>query len=161
LGDTIANVLAFAGATVTREYYVEDGGGQVKRFGESVAIRYRQLFGEQIEIPADGYQAEYVKDIAAQIRDRDGDRHRALSVAEQGKLFAPLAIDWVIADATRVTGKFGIRFDHWFKQSGMIASGYVDKTIAELRKRGVIAERDGVVFFETPEAAALRREDTD
>ncbi|MGH2491158.1 MAG: arginine--tRNA ligase, partial [Candidatus Limnocylindria bacterium] len=66
LGDVLASVLAFAGANVQREYYVEDGGGQVKRFGESVAIRYRQLFGEEIDVPADAYQGDYVKDIAAQ-----------------------------------------------------------------------------------------------
>ncbi len=92
LGDALANVLAFAGANVTREYYIEDVSTQVKRFGISVAVRYRQLFGEEIEMPADGY---------------------------------------------------------------------LDKTIDALRKRGVIVERDGVIFFETPEAAALRRDQTD
>ncbi len=73
-----------------------------------------------------------------------------------------MAIDWVVADAQRViTGKFGIRYDTWFKQSKFIDDGYLDKTIDALRKRGVIVERDGVIFFETPEAAALRRDQTD
>src|SRR5256885_1033688 len=58
LGDVLANVLSFAGADVQREYYVEDGGGQVRRFGESVAVRYRQLFGEQIELPTDAYPGD-------------------------------------------------------------------------------------------------------
>jgi len=161
LGDALANVLAFAGASVTREYYVEDVSTQVKRFGVSVAVRYRQLFGEQVELPADGYQGEYVKDIAAQIKERHGARYRERSLEEQAKVFAPMAIDWSVADAQRVMGKFGIRYDTWFKQSSFIESGYLDKTIGVLRKRGVIAERDGVVFFETPEAAALRRDQTD
>src|SRR3954470_13456585 len=162
LGDALANVLSFAGAEVTREYYVEDVSTQVKRFGVSVAIRYRQLFGESIEMPADGYQGEYVKDIAVQIKEAHGARYRELELDQQAKAFAPMAIDWVVADAQRViTGKFGIRFDTWYKQSAFIVSGYLDKTIDELRKRGVIAERDGVVFFETPEAAALRRDQTD
>jgi arginyl-tRNA synthetase len=162
LGDALANILSFAGAEVTREYYVEDVSTQVKRFGVSVAIRYRQLFGEDIEMPADGYQGEYVKDIALQIKEAHGGRYRELELDQQAKAFAPMAIDWVVADAQRViTGKFGIRFDTWYKQSEFILSGYLDKTIDELRKRGVIAERDGVVFFETPEAAALRRDQTD
>ena len=162
LGDALANVLAFAGANVTREYYIEDVSTQVKRFGISVAVRYRQLFGEAIEMPADGYQADYVKDIAAQIKERHGARYRDLALVEQGKAFAPMAIDWVVADAQRViTGKFGIRYDTWFKQSKFIDDGYLDKTIDALRKRGVIVERDGVIFFETPEAAALRRDQTD
>ena len=161
LGDVLSNVLAFAGADVQREYYVEDGGGQVRRFGVSVAVRYRQLFGEDVELPADGYQGDYVKDIAAEIKERHGARYRELSLEEQGRVFAPMAIDWVVADAQRVTGKFGIHFDSWFKQSSFIESGYLDKTIAELRRRGVIVERDGMIFFETPEAAALRRDETE
>ena len=161
LGDALATVLALAGAEVQREYYVEDVSTQVKRFGVSVAVRYRQLFDEDIELPADGYQGEYVKDIAAQIKERHGARYREMSIEEQGRVFAPMAIDWVIADAQRVTGKLGIRFDSWFKQSTFIESGYLDETIAELRKRGVIAERDGVIFFETAEAASLRRDQTD
>ena len=161
LGDVLAHVMSFAGADVQREYYVEDGGGQVKRFGESVAVRYRQLFGETVELAADGYPGDYVRDIAAQIKAAHGARYRDLSIQEQGKLFAPIAIDWVIADAQRVTGKFGIRYDTWFKQSSFIDSGYLDETIAELRTRGVIAERDGVIFFETPEASALRRDQSD
>jgi len=52
IGDVLASVLQFAGADVHREYYVEDGGTQVKRFGESVAIRYRQLYGEETPVPA-------------------------------------------------------------------------------------------------------------
>ncbi|HYK99303.1 MAG TPA: arginine--tRNA ligase [Candidatus Acidoferrales bacterium] len=160
LGDVLANVLAFAGADVQREYYVEDGGGQVKRFGESVAVRYRQLFGEEIELRADGYQGDYVKDIAAEIKERHGARYRELPLEEQGRVFAPMAIDWVVADAQRVTGKFGIRFDNWFRQSSFIESGYLDKTIEVLRMKGVIVERDGEIFFETPEAAALRRDES-
>ena len=158
LGDVLSNVLSFAGADVQREYYVEDMTAQVTRFGISLAVRYRQLFGEEVELPADGYLGDYVKDIAAQIKERHGARYRDLSLEEQGKTFVPMAMDWMVSDAQRVTAKFGIRFDSWFRQSSFIESGYVDKTIDVLRKRGVIVERDGVVFFETPEAVALRRE---
>ncbi|HEX9437540.1 MAG TPA: arginine--tRNA ligase, partial [Candidatus Limnocylindria bacterium] len=158
IGDVLANVLAFGGANVHREYYVEDGGTQLKRFGLSVALRYRELFGEQVEIPPDAYPGDYVKEIATEIRERHGDRYRDTPVEEQAKIFAPMAIDWVVANAQHVTAKFGIHFDTWFKQSSIIESGYLKETIDELRKRGVIVEREGVIFFETPEAIALRRQ---
>jgi len=158
LGDVLSSVLQFAGADVQREYYVEDGGTQVKRFGESVAIRYRQLFGEEIEVPQDAYPGDYVKDIAAQIKDKHGDVYRTLSLEEQGRVFAPMAIDWVVADAQRVTKKFGITFDTWFKQSSFLESGYFTKTMDELRRRTCLVDRDGAVWFETPEARALDRE---
>jgi arginyl-tRNA synthetase len=158
IGDVLANLFAFAGADVHREFYVEDGGGQVKRFGLSVALRYRELLGETVELPPELYQGDYVKDIAAWIAERHGDEHRDLPLEEQARVFAPFAIDWSVEQATRVTEKFGIHFDTWFRQSSFIASGYLAGTIDELRRRGVIVERDGVVFFETPEAVALRRE---
>jgi arginyl-tRNA synthetase len=158
LGDVLSTVLQFAGADVQREYYVEDGGTQVKRFGESVAIRYRQLYGEEIEVPPDAYPGDYVKDIAAQIKDVHGDIYRPLSLEEQGRVFAPMAIDWVVTDAQRVTKKFGITFDTWFKQSSFLESGYFTKTMDELRRRGCLVDRDGAVWFETPEARALDRE---
>ncbi len=158
LGDVLSSVFQFAGADVQREYYVEDGGTQVKRFGESVAIRYRQLYGEEIEVPPDAYPGDYVKDIAAQIKDVHGDIYRPLSLEEQGRVFAPMAIDWVVADAQRVTKKFGITFDNWFKQSSFLESGYFTKTMDELRRRGCLVDRDGAVWFETPEARALDRE---
>jgi arginyl-tRNA synthetase len=158
LGDVLASVLQFSGATVQREYYVEDGGTQVERFGISVAVRYQQLFGDEVELPPDAYQGDYVKDIAAQIKDRHGDVYRTLSLEEQGRVFGPMAIDWVVADAQRVTAKFGIKYDSWFRQSSFIQTGYLQRTIEELRRRGVIVEREGAVFFETPEAVALRRE---
>jgi arginyl-tRNA synthetase len=158
IGDVLANVLAFNGATVSREYYIEDGGGQLKRFGISVAIRYRQLFGEVIDLPDVGYQGDYVKDIANDIKSRYGDQFRKLTLEGQGKAMAPIAIDWIVADAQRVTAKLGIRYDVWFKQSSLIESGYLASTIEALRERGVIVDRDGAIFFETPEAIALRRE---
>ena len=158
LGDVLAAVLSFAGAEVEREYYVEDATAQVKRFGISLAVRYRQLFGEEVELPQDGYQGDYVKDIAAQIKERHGARFREMPLEEQGRAFVPMAMDWMVTDAQRVAAKLGIHYDSWFRQSEFIASGYVRDTIAELRKRGVIVDRDGVIFFETPEAIALRRE---
>ena len=151
LGDVLSSLLAFAGAAVTREYYVEDGGTQVKHFGESIAVRYRQLLGENVELSPDGYPADYVKDLAAQIKQHDGDRYRSLSLEEQGKIFAKIGIDWVVEDAQRVMAKLGIRFDEWFRQSSFIESGYFQKTIDDLRRMGRLVDRDGAVWFDAPE----------
>jgi len=151
LGDVLSSLLAFAGAAVTREYYVEDGGTQVKHFGESIAVRYRQLLGENVELSPDGYPADYVKDLAAQIKQRDGDRYRSLSLEEQGKIFAKIGIDWVVEDAQRVMAKLGIRFDEWFRQSSFIESGYFQKTMDDLRRMGRLVDRDGAVWFDAPE----------
>src|SRR5919198_3970259 len=90
LGDALASVLAFVGATISREFYVEDTGTQFEMFGLSIAVRYRQLLGEEEALPAEGYQGDYVTDIARTILAREGDRYRGLSLEEQARLFAPL-----------------------------------------------------------------------
>ena len=152
LGDVLSSVLEFAGATVEREYYVEDTGTQFDTFGRSIAIRYRQLHGEAVEIPADAYPAEYVKDIAAGIKARDGDKWMKLSLEEQSKRFAPVGVEWVLGEAKRVTAMLGIRYDNWFSQAEMMRSGYFERILAELRKLGKVYDRDGAVWFEASEA---------
>jgi arginyl-tRNA synthetase len=152
LGDVLSSVLEFAGATVEREYYVEDTGTQFDTFGRSIAIRYRQLHGDEMEIPPDAYPAEYVKDIAAEIRSRDGDKWMNLPLEEQAKRFAPEGVEWVLREAKRVTAMLGIRYDTWFSQAELMRSGYFEKALAELRKLGKVYDKDGAVWFEASEA---------
>jgi arginyl-tRNA synthetase len=152
LGDVLSSVLELAGATVEREYYVEDTGTQFDTFGRSIAIRYRQLHGENIEVPEDAYPAEYVKDIAAEITARDGDKWVKLALEEQGKRFADDGVKWVLREAQRVTAKLGIHYDTWFSQAEMMRSGYFKKTLAELRDRGLVYEKDGAVWLQASEA---------
>jgi arginyl-tRNA synthetase len=151
LGDVLSSVLEFAGATVEREYYVEDTGTQFDTFGRSIAIRYRQLHGEDIEIPPDAYPAEYVKDIAAEIKDRDGDKWMKLPLEDQAKQFAPEGVEWVLREAKRVTAMLGIHYDTWFSQAEMMRSGYFEKTLAELRTLGKVYDKDGAVWLEASE----------
>ena len=151
LGDVLASVLSFAGAVVQREYYVEDTGTQFENFGLSIAARYRQLLGDDVALPDEGYQGEYIVDIAREIHARDGDRHRGLDLAEQAKIFAPIGVEWVVRDAKRVTEKLGIRFDEWFSQAEMMRSGYFEKTLEELRQIGKVYEKDGAVWYRAPE----------
>jgi arginyl-tRNA synthetase len=151
LGDVLSSVLEFAGAKVEREYYVEDTGTQFDTFGRSIAIRYRQLHGEDIEIPPDAYPAEYVKDIAAEIKARDGDKWMKLPVEDQAKQFAPQGVEWVLREAKRVTAMLGIHYDTWFSQAEMMRSGYFEKTLAELRTLGKVYDKDGAVWLEASE----------
>ena len=152
LGDVLSSVLEFAGARVEREYYVEDTGTQFETFGRSIAIRYRQLHGEAIEVPDDAYPAEYVKDIAREIKDRDGDEWMRLGLEEQTARFADDGVRWVLREAKRVTAMLGISYDTWFSQSGMMRSGRFDKALAELRALGLVYERDGAIWLEASEA---------
>src|SRR5207245_4072653 len=111
IGDVLANVLAFHGATVTREHYVNDAGGRVELLGESVAVRYRELVGDSsVPFPEDGYPAEYITDVAKRIRDEEGATYETLPFDEQARIFTTKAQKWFV-DGFKVTAeRLGVHF---------------------------------------------------
>ncbi len=147
LGDVLANVLAFAGADVTREYYVDELGNQVEMLGRSVALRYRELGGEEVTIAEDAYPGEYVVEIARRIRDADGGRYDGASLEEQARAFTPAAVSWILEDQKRTVAKLRITFDEWFRDRSLLESGYFAETVEELRRTGHIEDRDGAVWL--------------
>ena len=150
LGDALANVIAFMGADVTREYYVNDTGSQVDQLGISVALRYRELRGEQVSIPPDAYPAEYVIDIAKRIRQLEGDRYMTMPLEQQAKALAPKAIDIIVDEWHRASAqKFGMRFDSWYRESALVGSQYFAATFDELRRLGALEDRDGAVWLKS------------
>ena len=74
IGDTLARMLAAVGFNVTREYYVNDAGNQVRILAETVHLRYRELFGETVEIPEGSYGGLYIIEVAEALRERDADK---------------------------------------------------------------------------------------
>jgi arginyl-tRNA synthetase len=92
-GDALQRLLKFSGANVATEFYINDYGRQMDRFGRSVAARYAQSFGVDLAVPADGYQGDYVKDIAVGIRAEVGNRYvgalRSAAAAQTGRVSAP------------------------------------------------------------------------
>ena len=93
-----------------------------------------------------------MKDIAREIKDRDGDEWMRLGLEEQTARFADDGVRWVLREAKRVTAMLGISYDTWFSQSGMMRSGRFDKALAELRALGLVYERDGAIWLEASEA---------
>src|SRR5205814_2251669 len=131
IGDVLASVLAFHGATVTREYYVNDRGGRVEVLGESVAVRYRELAGDtSVPFPEDGYPAEYITEVAKRIRAEEGGAYEALPFDEQARVFTTKAQRWFVDGFKVTTERLGIRFDSWFFESELTDSGYFQETLA-------------------------------
>jgi arginyl-tRNA synthetase len=152
MGDVIASLHAFMGARVTREFYINDRNTQIDVLGRSVALRYRELHGETVTIPEDGYPREYVIEIAQRIRDGDGDRYMGIPLEEQGQLLAPKAVDIIAGEwLPRAAEKLGVHFDVWTRESTFMDSGYVEQTLTELRARGALEERDGAVWLRSKE----------
>jgi len=149
VGDVLANLLEEAGFRPTREYYVNDSGNQIRLLGKSIYARYLELEGREYPFPEDGYQGQYIREIAAGIRrDNDG---RFLSMGEEeavealGELGSAVILEAIKKDLS----DFRVRFDLYFSQKALETSQEVERLIASLRHKGLLYEKDGAVWMRT------------
>jgi arginyl-tRNA synthetase len=151
-GDALGRILAFAGHRVTREFYVNDRGRQMELFARSVAARYAQLLGEDVPVPEDGYQGEYVVRVAEEVRAEVGDRLRDEAadpgpgaLAELTALSTRLMLDTVRTDLER----FRVRFDAFFSEATLFSDGRVEAGLAALERAGDAYRSEGALWFRT------------
>ncbi|OGR17240.1 MAG: arginine--tRNA ligase [Desulfobacterales bacterium GWB2_56_26] len=148
LGDSIARLLEATGHDVYREYYFNDAGRQMRVLGESTRARYLELLGEKFDFPEDGYQGEYIVDIARTLVEAHGD---ALKNHEDVKPFKEQAEKHIFKDISGTLERMGIIFDNYFNEHSLYESGQIDAVVAELRAKGYVYEKDNAVWFKTTE----------
>jgi len=146
-GDALARVLEAAGFEVEREYYVNDAGGQMDVLGRSVLARYLALAGRDAPFPEEGYPGEYVVDLAAELRDQDGDRWCDAGADEAAAYMARWAGQRLLDRIRDDLAAFGIHFDHFTSERGIREDGTVAASIEELRRRDRLYEKDGALWF--------------
>ncbi len=147
VGDTLANLFDWAGFEVKREFYVNDAGNQVATLGRSLEIRYRQLLGEDVEVPEDCYPGEYLVDIAKRLMDGKGRGLLDLPVEERGRVFSRYAVESILASQKESLGRYGVEFDRWFGEKSLHDAGDVERVVEYLRERGHVYEQDGAVWL--------------
>jgi arginyl-tRNA synthetase len=151
IGEALSNVLAAAGFSVEREYYVNDAGSQVRKFGESLYARYAQALGQDEPFPEDGYHGDYVTAMAEDMVERFGDRYLKVERGEAIRALGEQGIDRVLDRAREDLATLRVVFDVWFHERSLHESGLVDRLLQELRQKGYIVEREGAVWFSSPE----------
>ncbi len=144
LGDTIARLYEAAGFDVTREYYFNDGGRQMKLLGESVRVRYLQAHGIDATMPEDGYQGEYIIDIARALKAERGD---ALVPVTDLEIFRAVAVKAIFADISQTCTRLGIRFGVFTNELDLFNAGLVDAVLKALHDAGLTFEQDGAVWL--------------
>jgi arginyl-tRNA synthetase len=144
LGDTIARLYEAAGFDVTREYYFNDGGRQMKLLGESVRVRYLQAHGIDATMPPEGYQGEYIVDIARALK---ADRADSLISVTDLEIFRSVAVKAIFADINQTCTRLGIRFDVFTNELDLFNSGKVDDVLTALHDRGLTFEQDGAIYL--------------
>ncbi|GAE88702.1 arginine--tRNA ligase [Acetivibrio straminisolvens] len=149
LGDCIASVLEKAGYDVTREFYINDAGNQIEKFGISLEARYIQLLkGEDaIEFPEDGYHGEDIIDHMKEYIEENGDKLLLVSPEERRKALVEYALPKNIQRIKEALESYGVNFDVWFSEQSLYDNGEVQETLDILKENGYTVEKDGAVWF--------------
>ncbi len=148
LGDAIARLLAATGHRVTREYYYNDAGRQMRILGQSTRARYLEILGAPSSFPEDGYQGEYIRDIATEIVNEAGD---SLKECEDVMVFKEKAEKSIFKSISHTLEQLDISFDNYYNEHTLYEEGKVDDVVKELREQGLVYEKDGAVWFKTTE----------
>ncbi len=152
LGDCLAEVLAMAGYEVSREFYINDAGNQIDKFGLSLDIRYQQLFkGEDaVELPEDSYHGEDIKQRAKEFADIYGDTYLEKSEEERRNTLVSFAMPKNIDSMKQNLTKYRIEYDTWFHESEL-HRGAIDDVIKILTENGKTYEKDGALWYKNIE----------
>jgi arginyl-tRNA synthetase len=138
VGAGVQSLLRWAGFDVVREYYVNDYGAQVQTLARSVHLRYQELHGRTVTMPPKSYPGEYVRDIAAKLRDEYGDRYLDAPEAEWLAPFRDRAVAYVLELIRGDLGAIRIGFDRWSSEKALYESGTVDRFVRSLEEKGLV-----------------------
>jgi len=153
IGDTLAKLFEHTGWRVSREYYINDAlnSTQIQRFAETLEARYLQKFGQQVSVPEDGYQGDYVVDMAEELAQTEGDRYLRMSREERLAALYQYSLSSIVASQRRDMDAFGVRFDTWFHESALYENHEVEAAIEALNVRGYTYEADGALWLKANE----------
>ena len=166
-GDSLAKLLEFAGARVTREFYVNDAGRQMDILALSVWLRYLQMRNMDVPFPEEGYRGDYVRDIAARLADEnlarkadfsgalpdaDAEIDRLIDLAKRTlgdgwKRVHRFALEAMLADQREDLAAFRVSFDQWSSEQALHDNGLIDKALRLLQARGHLFEQGGALWF--------------
>lgn len=153
LGDCLASVLDAAGYEVWREFYINDAGNQIEKFGLSLDIRYQQhLLGEDaVELPDDAYHGDDIKEHAAAFAAIHGDKYLSVDTDERRKALIDFALPKNIDKMKADMAKYRIVYDRWFTESTLHNNGELKEIIDILTEKGLTYEKDGALWYKAGE----------
>jgi arginyl-tRNA synthetase len=149
VGDTLGNILQFAGFDVCKEYYINDVGNQINILGNSTWVRYLEICGKPIEFPDNHYKGDYIKDIAQEVFDEHGDSFLSKPEDESKAHFKKYANDWVLNGIKEDLKHFRVGHDVWFSEKSLHDQGKVEASLKWLRETGHIYDKDGAVWLKS------------
>jgi arginyl-tRNA synthetase len=147
LGSALASVMRAAGYQVTTEYYVNDAGSQMEAFYRSVLARYKEALGYPAEFPANGYQGDYVKDVAQEIIQAEGSRFLGMNEEHAVREIGDLAREKMVGVIREDLARIGVVFDNWFSERSLYQQQDYDAVMSLLREKGYLSQRENALWF--------------
>jgi len=160
LGDLIASVLDAAGYNVTREFYINDAGNQIEKFGRSLEARYIQLLkgNDAVEFPEDGYHGEDIIDHMKAFIAENGDKLLEADPEERRRTLVEFALPRNIENIRKGLEAYGIKYDVWFSEQSLYDNGDIQRTLDYLKENGCTEEKEGAVWFKA-EALGVEKDE--
>ncbi len=148
IGENFSSLLAAVGYKVTREYYFNNAGRQMRMLGDSVRLRYLQLLGQDIPFPDDHYQGEYIKGIAEELFQE----HKENLINEQAEgIFKSKAEESIFADIKNTLKSLGIEMDKFFNEKSLYEDGKIDWVLSEFEKKNLSYKMDDALWLKLSE----------
>ncbi len=151
IGDALANVLSAAGYDVEREYYVNDAGSKIKKFGQTVYARYAQAIRYDEPLPEEYYPGQFLIDMGRQIAAEHGEKFLHLPREQAVDELTRMGIELTLADVRDTLARMNVHMDTWFSEKSLYTSGLFDRVFKMLQDKGLTVERDGAVWFAAQE----------
>ncbi len=150
-GDSLARIMEAAGRAVSREYYFNDGGNQIRLLAESVAARYAELYEVEwpVSDPDSLYRGEYIGEIARDFAEGEGDAYLGMDREKALAEISDFATRWCMEDIRKTLDRARVRFDTYFNEKSLYGSGAVEALVEELREAGHVYESEGAQWLAT------------
>ncbi len=152
VGESLASILAFCGQDVSKEYYINDEGNQIRNLGLSLLFRYQEKLGKKdIEFPEQGYKGEYLIGLAQQMIEANSDKFLNDNSETTVKIFSDFAANSILRGIEQELRDFGVEFDQWFSQKAHVTNDKVNQVLAELKSKSLTYELDKATWFKSTE----------
>lgn len=156
IGDILAAIAGWTGYDVTREFYVNDAGNQIAKFGDSLDARFRQLMGEDIPFPEDGYQGDDIRVHMVAFMEKEGGtdackKYLEMDAVKRKDIFVDYALKKNLTKMHADLEKYGIQYDIWFSEQSLYNEGAIESALKILKDNGAVYEKEGALWFATSE----------
>lgn len=147
VGDSLCNVMDFAGYAVSREYYINDAGNQINNLAYSLEARYKQALGMDADMPEDGYHGSDIIEIAGKLAEEFGAAILEKSEEERFKFFRQHGLQLELAKLQNDLKNFRVEFDVWYSETSLYENGKIEVALNKLRENGHVFEEEGATWF--------------